>query len=299
MISHLYGAKHGTSPVSGMDTHTLDFIDNRLNTDTAPQCALNVVLGADSVSLLAADASGAMMAFHSRMLAGEETSFDQIEWQLRGILQQETLFGLPFGQIHCALFNRNATLVPRRLFQHGALSGYFKLLLNPADYIYAYDELPEFDAYLVYATEPALAKLCTEFFPRSRNRHLAVPLLRNARQTAANEEHRLFVNFRNQVAQMAVFERQNLLFYNSFAFSASSDLLYYVLMLYDQFRLSTQDTPLIVAGNLLEDSELYRLLYRFVRDIRFAELPAFYHLPTDRPTLPGHCYYDLFCLKNL
>lgn len=282
-----------------MDTHTIDFIDTRLNAGTAPQCTLNVVLGADGINLLAADASGAVLALQARQLRTEVVLFDQIEWQLRGLLQQEALVALPFGQIHCALFHGNATLVPRRLFQHGALPGYFKLLLNPADYLYAYDELPEFDTYLVYATEPGLAKLCTEFFPRSRNRHLAVPLLRNARLAYPNEEHRVFINFRNQVAQMAVFERQNLLFYNSFAFSASSDLLYYVLLLYDQFRLNTQDTPLIVAGNLLEDSELYRLLYRFIRDIRFAELPSHYHLPTDKPALPGHCYYDLFCLKNL
>lgn len=282
-----------------MDTHTIDFTDTRLNAGIAHQCTLNVVLGADGINLLVADALGAVLALKTQQLAVEGDVFDQIEWQLRGLLQQETLLALPYGQIHCALFHRNATLVPRRLFQHGALSGYFKLLLNPADYIYAYDELPEFDTYLVYATEPGLAKLCAEFFPGGRNRHLAVPLLRNARQSYSNEEHRVFVNFRNQVAQMAVFERQNLLFYNSFAFSASSDLLYYVLLLYDQFRLNTQDTPLIVAGNLLEDSELYRLLYRFVRDIRFAELPAHYHLPKDKPALPDHCYYDLFCLKNL
>ena len=281
-----------------MDSHTLDFTDTRLTAVTAPQCTLHVVLGADSISLLAADTAGAVLALQSWTFAVEEQVFDQTEWQLRGVLQRP-LFSLPFGHIHCALFHRNATLVPRRLFQHGNLAGYFKLLLDPSDYTYAYDELPEFDAYLVYATEQWMAKLCADFFPRGRVRHLAVPLLRQARELNTGEEHRLFVNLRNQVAQIAVFERQNLLFYNSFAFSASPDLLYYVLLLYDQFRLDPRDTPLIVAGNLLEDSELYRLFYRFIRDIRFPELPGYFQMPADVEILPGHCYFELFCLKNL
>ncbi|MCK6695436.1 MAG: DUF3822 family protein [Thermoanaerobaculia bacterium] len=281
-----------------MDTNTLDYTDDRLTASAAPQCILQVVLGADSISLLSADHNGAVLALQSWTFPSGEQAFHQSEWQLRGVLRQ-AVFGLPFGHIHCALFHRNATLVPRRLFQHGNLATYFKLLLNPAEYTYAYDELPEFDAYLVYATEQGLARLCTEFFPRGRVRHLAVPLLRQARDLDASEEHRIFVNIRNQVAQIAVFERQNLLFYNSFAFAASPDLLYYILLVYDQFRLNPQDTPLIVAGNLLEDSELYRLLYRFVRDIRFAALPGYYRLPEDAGILPGHCYFDLFCLKNL
>lgn len=281
-----------------MDTNTLDYTDNRLTADVATQCILHVVLGADSISLLAADSNGAIVALQSWAFSAEGQAFDQTEWPLRGVLRQ-AVFGLPFGHTHCALFHRNATLVPRRLFQHGNLAAYFKLLLNPAEYIYAYDELPEFDAYLVYATEQGLAKLCTDFFPRARIRHLAVPLLRQARDMNAAEEHRIFVNIRNQVAQIAVFERQNLLFYNSFAFSASPDLLYYILMVYDQFRLVPKDIPLTVAGNLLEDSELYRLLYRFIRDIRFAALPGYYKMPADTEILPGHCYFDLFCLKNL
>ncbi len=281
-----------------MDTNTLDYTDNRLTADVATQCVLHVVLGADSISLLSADSSGAILALQSWAFSAEGQVFDQTEWSLRSVLRQP-VFGLPFGHTHCGLFHRNATLVPRRLFQHGNLAAYFKLLLNPAEYIYAYDELPEFDAYLVYATEQGLAKLCTDFFPRARIRHLAVPLLRQARDVNASEEHRIFVNIRNQVAQIAVFERQNLLFYNSFAFSASSDLLYYILMVYDQFRLDPRDIPLTVAGNLLEDSELYRLLYRFIRDIRFTALPGYYKMPTEAELLPGHCYFDLFCLKNL
>ena len=282
-----------------MDKHTLQFIDARLNPDTAPHYSMNMVLGTDSISLLVAHPGGEVAALQTWLFSPADQPFDAVEWEIRRLLRDEWLFHLPYAHIHCALFHPNATLVPRRLFQHNALSDYFNLLLPPSDYTYGYDELPEFDAYLVYATAPGHAKLCPEFFPRARTRHLAVPLLRHLRTVEGELEHRVFVNFRHQVAQIAVFERQNLLFYNACTFSASSDLLYFVLLAFEQFRLNPQETPLFIAGNLLLDSDVYRMLYRFVRDIRFVPASPHFHLPPDAQVLPGHCHLDLYALKNI
>lgn len=282
-----------------MDKFTLQFTDVRLNADTAPHFALHLVLGIDSVSLMAAHPGGEIVALRNWLFTPADRRFDEVEWELRRLLRDEPLFHFSYAHIHCALFHPNATLVPRRLFQHNALPGYFHLLLQPDDYTYGYDELPEFEAYLVYATAPGFAKLCSEFFPRARTRHLAVPLLRYLRTLDGDAEHRVFVNFRHQFAQITVFERQNLLFYNTCSFSASSDLLYFVLLAFEQFRLNPHEVPLFLAGNLLVDSDVFRLLSRFVRDIRFAPPSVHYHLPADAEVLPGHCHLDLYALKNI
>lgn len=283
-----------------MDKHTLEFIDNRLQATTALQSSLNVIIGADSVSMMAADASGVVQALQSWMFSSGEGAFEAEEWNIRRLLRDEDCFRYSFNQVHCALFHPHVTLVPKRLFQHSALATYFKLLLRPADFVFGYDELPEIEAYLVHATEAVQAKICAEFFPQARCRHLAVPLIRYLRSLPNDSDHKICVNFRHQVAQVVVFERQNLLFYNTFPFAAAADLLYFVLLAYDQFRLDTRETPLTVSGNLLPDSELYRLLYRFIREIRFAATPSdSYRLPAGVQALPDHCHLDLYCLKNI
>ena len=281
-----------------MDKHILEFIDPRLTAETAHRCALHVVLGTDGISMMAVEADREILALQSWMPARPERSFESSEWDIRRIFRDEALLTLPYGHIHCAVFHRHTTLVPRRLFQHGALQGYFKLLLHPADYIYAYDELPALDTYLISAMQPNLSKLCAELFPQTRIRHQAVPLLNFARDLVDKNEHTVFVHFRNQIAQIVVFERQNLLFYNTFTFSAASDLLYYVLLAYEQFRLNPKEAPLLVAGNLLEDSDVYRILYRFIREIRFVHPSKGYRLPPDAQALPDHCHVELFCLTQ-
>ncbi len=294
---HLYG-ENSEHPRTDMDRHFLDLKNDKLNAESAPQAHLYAVLGTESLSLLAVNEADDVLSVETWQYAGAGKPFVQIHQDVRRILKDAEIWGLPYGQTHGFLFHPNVTLVPRRLFQHGDLSGYFNLLLAPGDYVYAYEELPAFDAYLVLATEKAQANLYADIFPQTRPRHIVVPLLRYVREMAGTDEHTVFLNLRYQTAQIIVLERQNLLFYNTFSFATASDLLYFVLLAYDQFRILPTDLPLTVAGNILQDSELYRTLFRFVREVRFANPPAPFKLPTETGALPGHCLVDLLCLKK-
>lgn len=115
---------------------------------------------------------------------------------------------------------------------------------------------------------------------------------------ATANDYEVFLNARNQAAQIAVFDRRNLLFYNAFRFEKPNDLLYFALLAYDQFRLDPAEIPLTVSGNLPEDSEIYRTLYRYVRAIRFASLPEKMVLPEGVENLPQHFWFDLSNLRQ-
>ncbi|MEQ1745528.1 MAG: DUF3822 family protein [Saprospiraceae bacterium] len=281
-----------------MDKHFLDLKDGRLTAESAPQVHLYAVLGTESVSLMGVDATDMVLAVETWHYAGAGKPFALLEGDVRRLLKESAIWGLSYSQIHGCLFHPYITLVPRRLFQHGDLSGYFKLLLPSGDFVYAYEELPELDAYLVSATEKAQANLFNELFPSARHRHLAAPLLRFVRETSGAQEHTVFLNLRHQTAQVIVLERQNLLFYNTFQFATASDLLYYALLVYDQFRLKPAEIPLLLAGTILPDSELYRVLYRFVREMQFVTPPGLAQSSSNPETLPAHCLVDLFCLKK-
>lgn len=281
-----------------MDNYAFDLKNDRLTAATAPEAALWAVLGTDSTALMATNAAGDVLAISGHTYPEANRPFGQTAPAAKQMLRTDTWWDLPYGQKHGFLFHDKVALVPRRLFQHGDLSGYFNLLMAPGDYVYGYEELAEFDAYLVHATEREQADWFTEAFPHARVRHLAAPLLRGVRETAGDAEHTVFVQVRNHVAQIIVLERRNLLFYNTCQFSEAADLLYFVLLAYDQFRLKPEAVPLTVAGHILRDSELYRTLYRFIREVRFAVPPAHFRLPTDAGALPAHCYFDLLCLNK-
>jgi hypothetical protein len=196
-----------------------------------------------------------------------------------------------FATVQCAFFNLNSTLVPRRLFNAADLPAYLRLLLRPADYAFRSIALPDLDCFLVYALEPDMLQMCGQYFPEARVTHLAAGLLRSWQSMASSHDYEVFLNLRHQVAQIAVFDRRNLLFYNAFTCAKPGDLLYFTLLAYDQFKLDTATVPLVIAGQMTPDSEHYRLLLRYINHIRLA-------IPTAMPPLPdnqwsAHGWVDL------
>lgn len=281
-----------------MDKQVFNFVDAGLGAGSAAQCTLNVVIGMEGASLLAMARNGEVRALKSWQFANAGRDLGDVESDLRHVFGSEPLFSYPFGSTNCSLFNLNATLVPRRLFDAGNLPSYFKILLRPAEYTYRYDELPEFDCFLVYAVEEMAVRMCEQYFPEGQVSHLATPMLKNLRDMARSDDYEVFANVRNQAVQIFVLDRRNLLFYNAFQWSKPSDLLYFVLLIYDQFRLNTSELPLHMSGNVREDSDTFKLLHRYIGEIRFLGLPDRIALPASSASLPAHHWFDLFSLHQ-
>ncbi|MFN0212761.1 MAG: DUF3822 family protein [Saprospiraceae bacterium] len=259
----------------------------------ATSSALRMVVGLHGISLLVKNESR-ILALKSWQITGNEPSFQALEPEMRRVFGSERLFDLQFETKSCALSLSNSTLVPSRLFDPENLGQYFQLLLRvDAEQSYGFEKLDKIDCYLVWVADKGLTNLCGQYFSTQNIRHTAAPLILEYQNLAPAEGYAVFANLCNQKVQIAVFERQNLVFFNAFNFGKPSDLLYYVLLAYKQFDLNPLDIPLTLSGTLLEDSEIFRLLLRYIRPMRFPPLPAGFQLPSEAKTLPAHYWFDL------
>lgn len=281
-----------------MEQRTFDFTDTELTAETARDGVLNLVVGSDGLSLLATNAFGRPLALQAQQFQNAGRSFTQTEADIRRVFGQEALLTRPYSRVRCAFSNLNATLVPRRMFQPEDLSAYFKMLLHPGEYAYGYTALPDLDCSVVYAVEPAMHRLLSQYFPNVQMTHLAATLLPAYRTQSPRSGHEVFLHLRQSSMSVTVFDRQNLLFYNAFQFKQSSDVLYYTLLAFEQFRLSPADTQLTITGHLLEDSEVYRLLQRYFSRLRFGTLRDSFQLPVSALKLPPHYFFDLYSLQT-
>lgn len=281
-----------------MDKQIYNFQDIRLNQHSAANCDLQVIIGAEGFSWSVTEKEGRYLALRNGHFVPPGRQFAAVEQDIRTVFGREDLLKWSFKSVRCALSNANVTLVPRRLFDPRQLPAYFKLLLFPSEYHYHYEALPEFDCYLVYALEEPVLRTCEQYFPETEMMHLAAPLLRQFRALSPRSDYEMLINIRNQIVQISVFERHNLLYFNTFHWEKPADLLYNLLLVYDQFRLNPIETPLVIAGNLLEESEIYRLLYRYFRVIKFAVPKDAAHLAAVASDLPAHCFYDLLSLNK-
>lgn len=279
-----------------MNNTPFDFVNPGFDATSSAHCSLYVLLGTEGCSFAVFGKNNAIQALKRQNFPEPGLHFRDVETPLRVFFGSEPLLSYSYTTIHCAFSNGNATLVPRRLFAADKLPDYFKLLLQPAEYLYFNDWLPELDCYLPYALDPLVLQFCRQYFPQAEISHIAGTLLQAWRASAPTDEHRIFLNTRQQVAQIAVFDRQNLLYYNSFQFKKATDLLYFTLLAYDQFRLSPELTPLVISGSVASDDEYGQLLHRYIRSIRDARLPGDIRLSEGMGGSTGQTFFDLFSL---
>ncbi len=279
-----------------MDKCVFSFLDKRFNADSAARSLRWLVAGNDGLTLAVMSDTSEVMALQSWNFRGAGNG--SAEQQIRMLMGEEPALQYTFAQSQWAWAEPQVTLVPRRLFNPDHLSDYFKILLPPGvTYHYDYQSLPVFDCFLVYAVETSLFQMSSkQSSVNHATMHLAAPLLQAFHHIADYTDHQIFVHFRQQSVQIAVFERRNLLFFNTFAFQHANDALYFILLAYEQFKLSPLELPLILSGNLLEGSEIFRLLRLYVRNIRFAPLPSSVQLPQSAVELPAYFWFDVFSM---
>jgi Protein of unknown function (DUF3822) len=280
-----------------LDPKIIEYSNPEFDAEFARQCRLDLIAGIDGLSALVTDARGTPVGIELWHFENTRRRTHEPALQTGRLFVDNPRFEWPYALVQVAFFNTYATLVPRRLFDSQYLEAYFKLLLRPDQALsFHFEPVAEFDSYLVYAVDRTMKAQIDLHLPKARLTHLAVPQLRRFRALAAQRsDYSVMANLRNQAVQIAVFEGPGLQYYNTFQFEKPEDLLYYLLLAYEQFRLDPLKTPLYLSGHFKEDADTYRLLKRYVTGI--VPIPVSgVSLPAGLNGIPEHYLTDLFSL---
>lgn len=61
-------------------------------------------------------------------------------------------------------------------------------------------------------------------------------------------------------------------YYNSFLYKNKEDILYFTLLVYKMLNISTDTYPLALTGLIEKESEIYKFLYQYIRNIYIQEI---------------------------
>ncbi len=278
-----------------MEKVRLDISDPNLRADGSERLELSLLIGSGAFSFFIHDDRNRVRALKSWLIGDdEEGSLQGRRLSLSRIVATQPLLGGRFVRSTVGIANEWVSLVPDRVFDEKNLPAYFKLLMESGEgHNFFAEKLAGQPVRLVWAVEKDMVFFCQNNFPGSLMRHVASGLLESWRALASPHGPEVFANVRGKSLQMAVFDRAELLLFNTFPYQTSADFLYYVMLAFEQFRLDPENTPLLLCGELVPDSEIWRTLYRFIRDVRFLPRPARLVQPNELLELPGHLHVDL------
>ena len=127
--------------------------------------------------------------------------------------------------------------------------------------------------------------------------HSATPMLRYWLGADSRHEGPLVrACISDHLLEVFVTGPKGLMLANAFSCQTAEDFLYFTILVYQQLGLDTHEVPLEIAGEIEQDSVLYQLLYKYIRHIRGASLPAGITLANDLDDIRSYYYLNLLCM---
>lgn len=110
----------------------------------------------------------------------------------------------------------------------------------------------------------------------------------------ANECNKISISIHPELMSIALLENKQLKFINSFPYDNINDILYFALFVFDELKVSTEDTPVVVWSNEDELDEVTGLLRKYIRSVEVGERPGSLVFPEEFNELPAYIGFDLF-----
>lgn len=265
---------------------TTEYNFSKKDTD---QYELSILYGVDSFAYIIKDSAANVLAL--REYYWPEGKQSMPVWSGDDKLQ------LHYRKVKIAFSKGKFCMVPQRLFQEAEKATYLGHLspVQNSSNIFS-DNVSQHQAELIYEVDSPVLENIERHFPLAQKKNLHTVLLDAIRSHAASQaSYHLAAHIGQKQVLIYAFDRTNLMLANSYTYRSAQDCLYYIMLVCEQLGFKMDQTPLFLAGRILEDSDIYRLLIRYVRHVSF--LPS---LPLKAgPQLqrqPSYFFYDLYAL---
>jgi hypothetical protein len=110
------------------------------------------------------------------------------------------------------------------------------------------------------------------------------------------DQPHLFINLRSRFFDLMVYDGKIMSYLNTFGFLAPEDVVYYIIFVVEQLNLNPDEVPLVLYGNISAKDDLYALLFKYIRAIKFGSTTDGGCCPVTAGPVEPHACFSLFNL---
>jgi len=198
------------------------------------------------------------------------TSVDNCLQEIVAIFKTEEQLQTDFNTIFVVHQNYLNTIVPDKLFDEKELAAYLKFSVKTlATDAFDFDSISTIGAKNVYIPYTNINNFLFQNFGAFEFKHHATVLIEKL--LTKNKGTQMYLHISKNHIDIVLLKENNLHFYNSFKYSSKEDVMYYVLFTAEQLKMDPEEFILVLLGDIKKESELYNLLYTYIRNISFLE----------------------------
>lgn len=221
---------------------------------------------------------------------------EKVAYVLTHLTETEPFFSQSYMGVYVCVSNAVYTLVPNALFVNENKEEVLKFNHRIAnDAVILSDEIISADSHCIYAFDRKVKELLDKIFPNNHLKHKASCLIESLPATVSKTHKTCLLHVQGNTLDVALYHKR-LLFFNSFEFQTAEDVLYYTLATLEQNACATDETEVLLSGEVESGSAIYATLSQYIPKLKFAVVHKSIRKKNDFIKIPEHFYYTLFNL---
>ncbi len=239
------------------------------NIEVTSKRKLSIQFSLDGFSFCTTNTHNEVIEFSSYTFSKTKNSPELVLEKLQDIFKKEKSLQYDFETVTVIHQNNLNTLVPNEYFKKDALKSYLKYSIKTiATDLITFDELDFMNSKNVYVPYVNINNFLFQNFGEFEYKHYSSVLLEKLFSIATNDIC-CYIHVSKSTFDIVIIKNSNLQFFNVFEYKTKEDFMYYVLFTLEQLDLSTEETLVSILGDMEEDSDLFRLMYTYIRNIDF------------------------------
>lgn len=224
---------------------------------------------------------------------GMELSDENLYDKIKDNLAADAFLGKSYKSVDMIYVTRKSLIVPNPMFDKTRLKDLTSANFDISDKEeIQFNKLKSISACNVFVIPSYITTLMVNTFPEINFYHEATPLIENLIRNCS-EELTVSANFYYDFIDIVVTEKGKVLLYNTFSYESPTDALYSITAVINRLKLNRK-TPIKISGYIDEDSETYKLIYKYNPNVCVARLNPNITFPFS--DVPQHTFYNMMTL---
>lgn len=245
---------------------------------------ISIQLSLDGFSFCITDIpSSKILAFVEYIFKEQPTTPELLYTNVVQIFNQDKDLQQDFDTILVIHKNELSTLVPDAFFDQEKLKTYlnYNVKILADDYITS-DTITKINAKNVYIPFVNINNYLFQGYGEFEFKHHSTILIEKLIDySSKTSEKQFFVNVFPKTIDVVVTQNDKLLLYNQFSYNTKEDFIYYILFVAEQLQMNPDEFKLIFLGKIDEKSDVYKITYKYIRNISFIEPESDFFVNSD------------------
>ncbi|MGB8704031.1 MAG: DUF3822 family protein [Gillisia sp.] len=245
------------------------------NNQNEPILKLSIQVRLNGLSFCMLDSQKKEVVWYKKTNFPRDYNPVKILGEIELIYEKEEVLQQKIEELHVLFSNDLYSFVPEEFFAESEVSNYLKFntRILKTDVV-ANDMLETAGIANVYIPYTNITNYFFDKYGEFEYKHSISVFAQAVLNAYTQDETRAYLYNYNGYYDLVVVKNKQLLLCNTFSYETKEDFIYYLLFAAEQLELDPSVIPLYLLGEINEDSPLYAIAYKYIRNLNFVE-PGF------------------------